>query len=153
MGLWHLLLLRYFSLTNQPDYPSETDSPSRLGSFLFFMKITLTPGGSFSFNEVLALNLLNLKLQGNFPGTLSGTVLPQGGHVVSSVVSLYLHLPDFVSLCSPEWAEVTLGCCFSSSHSPHYTRGSCGPLMGTQHTYKKTAPIAAGVVAHTSLGR
>lgn len=49
VGLWHLIFLCYFLLTDQPDQPSETDSPSGLGSFLFFMKITLTPGGSFFF--------------------------------------------------------------------------------------------------------
>lgn len=41
--------------------------------------------------------------------------------MVSSVISLYLHLPDFVSLCGPEWAAVTLGWCFSRELVPPAT--------------------------------
>lgn len=55
--------------------------------------------------------------------------------MVSSALNLYLHPPDFVSLCSPDGAEVTLGWCFFSSHSPHYTRGSCGQVWGHQQFY------------------
>lgn len=41
--------------------------------------------------------------------------------MVSSAINLYLHLPDFVSLCGPEWADVTLGWCFPRELFPSAT--------------------------------
>lgn len=59
---------------------------------------------------------------------MSGAVLHWDGHRVSSVITLHLHLPDFVSLCSSDWAEVTLGCffvfCFFSPATVHITPGA-----------------------------
>lgn len=52
---------------------------------------------------------------------MSGAVLHWSGRVVSSAISLYLHLPDFVSLCGPEWADVTLGWCFPRELAPPTT--------------------------------